>query len=99
MNYDYGSVLRETRKRADLTQDEIAPLIQTSRPTVSKLENGDRALKLDDFIQWMQVVSSRLQVQNTTPIEAGVSLVNGVDIVALSQTLTQFVGGFIKFFY
>ena len=96
MNYDYGAVLKETRKRAKLTQDEIAPQIPTSRPTVSKLENGDRGLKLDDFIQWMQVVTSRLQVQNTTPIEAGITLINGVDIVQLTQMLTQFVGGFIN---
>lgn len=97
MNYDYGAVLQVTRKRAKLTQEEIAPLIPTSRPTVSKLENGDRALKLDDFIQWMQVVTSRLQIQNTTPIEAGITLINGVDVVALTQMLTQFVGGFIRF--
>ena len=94
--YDYGAVLKETRKRAKLTQDEIAPLIQTSRPTVSKIENGDRTLKFDDFLKWMQVVQSKLQVTNTTPAELGVALVNGVDIVQLTQMLTQFVGGFIN---
>ncbi|MEK4712287.1 helix-turn-helix domain-containing protein [Sporosarcina sp. FSL K6-5500] len=97
MNYDYGAVLKETRKRVKLTQDEIAPLIQTSRPTVSKLENGDRAVKLDDFIKWLQVVQSKLQVTNTMPADLGVALVNGVDVIQLTQMLTQFVGGFIKF--
>ena len=91
--------LRETRKKADLTQEEMAPLMQVSRPAISKIENGERILKAEDLIKWLQVVVSRLNTSNTTPIEAGITLVNGVDIVTLTETLTQFVSGFIKFFY
>lgn len=89
--------LRETRKRANLTQDEMAPLMQLSRPAISKIENGERILKAADLVKWLQVVGARLQT-STTPLEVGVAMINGVDILALAQTLTQFVGGFIHFF-
>ena len=88
--------LRETRKKADLTQEEMAPLMQASRPTISKLENGERSLKADDLIRWLQVTSAQMS-KNTTALEAGIAFVNGVDIVVLADMLTKFVGGFIKF--
>lgn len=92
-----GAFLRETRKSINLTQEEIAPLVHISRPTVSKLENGERALKAEDLINWLQVVQSRVNTSNTTPLEAGITFVNGVDIVVLTEMLTQAVSGFIRF--
>ena len=88
--------LRETRERADLTQEEMAPLMQVSRSTITKLERGDRALKFDDCIRWLQVVVSRINTSNTTPLEAGITYINGVDIVQLAEMLTQVVSGFIS---
>ena len=95
---NFGALLRETRKQADLTQEEIAPLVHISRPTVSKLENGERALKAEDLINWLQVVQSKVNTSNTTPLEVGLTLINGVDIVQLTDMLTQAVNGFINFF-
>ena len=92
----FGFVLKATRKAADLTQEQIAPLVNISRSTISKLERGEMVLKAEDLINWLQVVQTRL---NTTPIEAGITLINGVDIVTLTEMLTQVVGGFINFFY
>ena len=90
--------LRETRKRADLSQEQMAPLMDLSRTAITKLEKGDRALKFDEGIKWMQIVGARIQATGTTSLELGVAMVNGVDILALAQTLTQFVGGVIRFF-
>ncbi|MEK5038823.1 helix-turn-helix domain-containing protein [Sporosarcina sp. FSL K6-3457] len=94
---NFGMALKATRKAVKLTQEEIAPLVNISRSTISKLERDEMPLKSDDLLRWLQVVQSRLQSANTTPIEVGVAIVNGVDVVALTQMLTQFVGGFIKF--
>ena len=96
---DLGAFLRETRKQADLTQEEIAPLVNVSRPTVSKLENGDRALKAEDLINWLQVVQTKVNTSNTTPLEVGLTIINGVDIGQLADMLTQAVNGFINLFY
>jgi len=95
---NFGAVLKATRKSVKLTQEEIAPLVQISRSTISKLERDEMSLKAEDLIRWLQVIQSRTRMSgNTTPLEAGISLIHGVDIVALSQMLTNLVGGVIHF--
>lgn len=90
-----GQILRLTRKRADLTQEDMEYLVDISRSSISKIERNEMSLQTEDFIKWMQVIQMRLS--NTTAIEAGITLVNGVDIAVLVDMLTQFVGMFIKF--
>lgn len=88
-----GQILRMTRKRADLTQEDMAYSINISRSSISKIERNEMSLQTEDFIRWMQVIQTRLS--NTTAIEAGITLVNGVDIAVLVDMLTKFVGMFI----
>lgn len=88
-----GQILRVTRKEADLTQEDMAHLINISRSSISKLERNEMSLQTEDFIRWMQVVQSRLS--NTTSLEASIALINGVDITLLVDMLTKFVGVFI----
>lgn len=93
-----GQVLKVLRRRADLTQEDIAHAVNISRSSISKIERNEMSLQVEDFIRWMQVIQSRLP--NTTTIEAGITgitLINGVDIAVLVDMLTQFVGMFIKF--
>lgn len=90
-----GNILRQTRKQADLTQEDMAYSINISRSSISKIERNEMSLQTEDFIRWMQVIQSRLP--NTTTLEAGITLINGVDIAILVDMLTQFVGMFIKF--
>ena len=96
---EFGGLLKSTRKAGDLTQEEIAPLVNISRSTISKLERGDMPLKAEDLIRWLQVVQAKVNTSNTTPLEAGITLINGVDIGHLTEMLTQAVSGFINFFY
>lgn len=92
-----GQILRLTRKRADLTQEDMSYLINISRSSISKIERDEMSLQTEDFIRWMQVIQSRLP--STTTIEAGVTVINGVEITTLADMLTQFVGMFIQLFY
>lgn len=97
-----GAFLKESRKIAELTQEEMAHLSHISRPTISKLESGDRSLKVDDLLRWLQVIQTQLQTRlpassSTTAIEAGIAFVNGVDIALLTDMLTKIVGGCITF--
>lgn len=96
---NFGALLKATRKAVDLTQEQIAPLVHISRTSISKLERGDMPLKADDLVKWLQVVGARMQVSNPAlPIEAGIALVHGVDILALTEMLTKVVGGVIYLF-
>lgn len=92
-----GQLLKETRDRIDLTQEEMSPLVFISRSTISKLERNEMPIETLDFIRWLQVVQSKLQISNTTPLEAGITFINGVDIVVLTEMLTQVVSGFASF--
>lgn len=84
-----GETLRTARKRADLTQEEMSFELDMARSTVSKLERNDMRIQMEDFIRWIQVVQSRL---DTTAVEAGLTIVNGIDINTFSEMLNRFVG-------
>lgn len=90
-----GRVLRTARRRADLTQEDLSFELNIARSTISKIERNEMVPQTEDFIRWMQVV--QIKLSNTTAIEAGITLVNGVDVAVLVDMLTQFVGMFIKF--
>jgi len=53
----FGPVLRKLRKTSGLTQEEIGEKLHISREYVSKLERGEREIKLADAIQWCQATS------------------------------------------
>lgn len=89
-----GRILRLTRKNANLTQEDMAHSLNIARSSISKIERNEMSLQTEDFIRWMQVIQSRLP--NTTTIEAGITVVNGVEITTLVDMLTQFIGMFIR---
>lgn len=89
-----GQLLRSTRKSAGLTQEDMSPLVHISRSTISKVERNEMTLATEDFVRWLQVIQVRM-ANNTSTIEAGLYLVNGVDVNLLTDMLTKVVGGFI----
>ncbi len=89
-----GQLLRSTRKSAGLTQEDMSPLVHISRSTISKVERNEMTLATEDFVRWLQVIQVRMAT-NTSTIEAGLYLINGVDINLLTDMLTKVVGGFI----
>lgn len=90
-----GQLLRTTRKSAGLTQEDMSPLVNISRSTISKIERNEMTLATEDFIRWMQVI--QVKTMNTMPLEVGFLLINGVDLHLLVDMLTKVVGGFIRF--
>lgn len=93
----FGWLLRKTRVGVGLTQEAMAEEIHIARSTISKLERDEMTLTAEDLIRWLQIIKSRIRVpESTTAMEMGVALVQGVDIIALTDMLTRIVGGFIK---
>lgn len=89
-----GQLLRATRKSAGLTQEDMSPLVNISRSTISKVERNEMTLATEDFIRWLQVIQIRMV--STTPVEVGILIINGVDLYVLVDMLTKAVGGFIS---
>ncbi|MCG3089164.1 helix-turn-helix domain-containing protein [Sporosarcina cyprini] len=92
-----GQLLRQARKDAGLTQEDMSPLINISRSTISKVERNQMALVTEDFIRWLKIATHQIRLTNTAGMEAGMYLINGVDIFMLVESLTKVVGGFISF--
>ncbi|MDW0112240.1 helix-turn-helix transcriptional regulator [Sporosarcina saromensis] len=93
-----GQLLRASRKSAGLTQEDMSPLVNISRSTISKIERNEMTLATEDFIRWLQViqVKTAMRTSNTAPLEVGILLINGVDLHMLSDMLTQVVAGLIR---
>lgn len=93
----FGWLLRKTRVGVGLTQEAMAEEIHIARSTISKLERDEMTLSAEDLVRWLQIIKSRISLPTSTaPIEMGIALVQGVDILALTEMLTRLVGGFIN---
>lgn len=91
---DVGRLLRSTRKSAGLTQEELSPLVNISRSTISKVERNEMTLATEDFIRWLQTIQMKL-TNNTNAIETSLYIINGVDINLLTDMLVKAVVGFL----
>jgi HTH-type transcriptional regulator/antitoxin HipB len=67
-NTDLPQILKDLRKEADYTQDELSPRIGISRETISAIENGKREtienLSVEVINKWWSVCRSKAR-ENT----------------------------------
>lgn len=66
----FGPILRQLRKMAGLTQDDMAEKLHMSRPNISKIERDQVELRLVDAIQWCQA---------TNMPEVAAAMLTGID--------------------
>lgn len=52
-------VLRETRKKAELTQIELAEKLNRGQSYVSKVERGEQYLDLVEFLEWCEACNAQ----------------------------------------
>lgn len=50
-----GDLIREARRRADLTQAELAARAGTAQPAIARWESGRTAVSLDDVIRLVRL--------------------------------------------
>jgi len=94
MTIEFGKKLREMRKRAGLSQEDIALELHMSISNISRIETGKYHVKASDAWKWMNITGSQ-------EIVAAMAL--GIDITVLQQALelatklvaTIFVGGIL----
>jgi DNA-binding XRE family transcriptional regulator len=60
-----AKAVREQRKRAGLTQGQLAQRIQSSQARVAKMEGGDPQASLESLIRAATAVGSRVKVSVT----------------------------------
>lgn len=78
----FGTVLKQMRKEAGLSQEAISEELHIARSSISKLERDQLDLKAFDLIQWANVTQSQ---------EVLAAMVLGLDVTVLQQALDTVV--------
>jgi len=73
---NYGPLLREMRKSAGMSQEEVAHELYMSISNVSRLESGKYEIKLADALRWANVTGAQ---------DVFVASLLGVDIAVVQQ--------------
>ncbi len=55
MDKEFGSRLQEARKKAGIYQADAATAMQMSRPTLSAIESGKRAVTAEEIIRFAEL--------------------------------------------
>lgn len=74
----FGPVLKQMRKDANMSQEELAEELHIARSSISKLERDQLELKAVDLLSWANVTQSQ---------DVIAALALGIDVVVLQQAL------------
>lgn len=74
----FGQLLRDMRKKAGMSQEDIAFELHMSISNVSRLETNKYELKAADLIRWANITNSQ---------ELLAAMILGVDVGVLQQAL------------
>jgi ribosome-binding protein aMBF1 (putative translation factor) len=61
--FKIGVILREARKAAGLTQEELARRIKTKKTAVSRIENHSRDIRISTLEKVASALGKRLQIR------------------------------------
>ncbi len=78
MTIDFGSTLRTMRKKAGMSQEDIALELHMSISNVSRLESGKYELKAIDFWRWANATGSQ---------DVFIAAVTSIDIAIVQQII------------
>lgn len=87
---DYPRLLKNFRKQANMTQEELADELNMTQSHVSKYESGRKIIDLETFMQWVRVTNSEIHAAST--MFSTDVLSNALQVI---QALPMFIGGFI----
>lgn len=94
---EFGMVLRKMRKRADLSQEQLAERLHLSRSNISRLESGKLELKARDLIAWAKETNAQdMMIAFTMNVDVTVvtELFNNIDFSSLTNVAGIILGGF-----
>lgn len=63
MTADAGTLLADERRRAHLTQGELAERACVAQATISRYENGRRAMTISELDRLLRVIGRRLDLK------------------------------------
>lgn len=90
---DIGSTLKDMRKHADMSQEDVALEMHMSISNISRLESGKYELKVMDFWRWANATGAQ-DVMIATMCSVDITIVQ--QILESGSTIANFIilGGF-----
>ncbi|QPA56272.1 helix-turn-helix domain-containing protein [Lysinibacillus sphaericus] len=85
---EHGKMLKIFRKKAKMTQEDIADELNITQSCVSKYESGRKTLDLSAFLKWCRITNCE--------VEAATFLFGPelcAQAITLLQTVPMFIGG------
>ena len=68
---EIGNTIKKIRKEKKLTQDELAKMVNISRPTLSKLENGELGkVSIATFVSILRILGYDLKIISFNPFKS-----------------------------
>ncbi|WP_400194661.1 helix-turn-helix domain-containing protein [Lysinibacillus telephonicus] len=83
-------MLKFFRKKAKMTQEDIAYELNMTQSTVSKMESGRHIIDIQTFMNWVRVTNSEIHAAS---MMFGTDLVNNA--MQLMQAVPMYIGGFV----
>lgn len=78
-----GAFLRKCRKKAKLSQEDLAELLNRNQSDISKAENDSKGIDIITFRDWTRL---------TNHVEAGIAFLYGIDTASIIQQVMQVTG-------
>lgn len=60
--FKIGQILRQARKTAGLTQEQLARQMQTKRSAISRIENNSKDVRLSTLEKYVHAIGKRLYI-------------------------------------
>lgn len=61
-NYMIAEMLRDARKKAELTQKELADRLEVSRPYISKIERAQSDIQMSTFYRFVKGLGGKVNI-------------------------------------
>ena len=84
-----GQLIREARRRAGLTQAELATLAGTAQPAIARWESGRTAVSLDDVVRLVRLCGLDLQFTITESDDTDLAQANRLADLSGQQRLDR----------
>lgn len=85
---EYHKLLKQFRKQARMTQEEVAEKLNLTQSTVSKMESGRYIIDIHTFFQWLRVTNCEIHAAATM---FSADVLNSA--LQLLQMVPAFIGG------
>lgn len=58
-----GSIVKDARKKRNLTQQELGDLIGVQKAQISKIENNTKSVRIDTFLRVLTALKAKVNLQ------------------------------------